>query len=100
MPTIELSEPVHERLESEAKRRGLSPSDTIDYLLKGIVPPRVGNGTFEEIMRAAEAMGEGEIEDGFIAAIEENQAMRRQLTHDTDFSPEACPSLSIICHAP
>ena len=84
MPVVELTEPVHERLESEAKRRGLSPSDTIGYLPKGIVPPRVGNGTYEDIMKVVERLSEGDIEDGFIEAIEENRAMRRQLARERD----------------
>lgn len=84
MPMVELTDPVHERLKFEAKRRGLSPSDTIDHLLKGIVPPRVGNGTFEEIMRLVETFENTDEPDGFIEAIEENRAMRRQLARERD----------------
>lgn len=84
MPTLELSPHLHELLETEARNYHLSPSDYLTARMKGVVPPRIGNGTYETITALVETFEETDKTDGFIEAIEENRAVRRQLARERD----------------
>ena len=82
MPTLELPPHVHELLETEARNHHLSPLDYLASRIMGIVPPRIGNGTYEAITSLVETFETTEEPDDFIKAIEENRAMRRQLAQE------------------
>ncbi len=84
MPTLELTPYIHQLLETEARNHHLSPSDYIAARVQGVAPPHVGNGTYEAITALVDTFEGVDEPDGFIEAIEENRAMRRQLARERD----------------
>lgn len=65
-------------LDKAASVEANSPSE-----IPGLIPPKIGSGTFEDIVRLNSfSESEDEEEDDIMEAINENRAMRRQLASE------------------
>ena len=59
-----------------------SNETTIESKIPGLVPPKIGCGTFEDIMRLNSFSESEDEEEDIMEAIYENRAMRRQLASE------------------